>query len=51
VTVVDLKSEEIEEVESFDEDIPPLKLNGVGTGGVPGSGQWQHVDFPKVSDL
>ena len=36
---VDLESVEVEEVESFEEDIPPLKMNGVGNGGVSGSGQ------------
>jgi hypothetical protein len=36
---IDLESEEIEEVESFEEEIPPLKMNGAGTKGVSGSGQ------------
>ena len=51
LTTVDLESEEIEEVESFEEDITTLQKDGVGTGGGDsGSGlQQQHVDVPKVS--
>lgn len=47
---IDLKSEEIEEVESFEEDMASLRMDAVGTGSVIGSGQ-QHVDVTKVSDL
>ena len=48
---IDLESEDTEEVESFEEDMAPLQKEGVGSGGVSGSLQQQHVDVPKVSDL
>ena len=49
---INLESEEIEaeEVESFEEDIQPLRMDGVGTGGGSRIEQ-QHVDVPKVSGL
>ena len=45
---INLESEEVEEVESFEEDVAPLQIDGVSTGGGTGSGK-QHVDVPKVS--
>ena len=47
-TTIDLESNDIEEVESFEDDMAPLQKDGEGMGaGV--SGQQQHVDVPKVS--
>ena len=48
---INLESEEIEaeEVESFEDVIEPLRMDGVGTGGGSRSEQQQHVDVPKVS--
>jgi hypothetical protein len=34
---IDLESEEVEEVESFEEDIAALRMDRVGTGGVSGT--------------
>jgi hypothetical protein len=45
-----LESDDIEEVESFEDDMAPLQKDGVGRGaGVSGGGLQQHVDVPKVS--
>lgn len=52
VTTIDLESEEIEEVESFDEDVETVQKNGVGTGGgLTGSGLQQYADAAKVGGL
>jgi hypothetical protein len=48
VTTIDLESDDIEEVESFEDDMAPLQKDGVGMGvGVSGSELQQHVDVPK----
>jgi len=48
VTTIDLESDEIEEVESFEDDMAPLQKDSVGTwDGVSGIGLQQNVDVPK----
>ena len=54
VTTIDSEGEEIEEVESFEEDMAPLQKNSLGAegGGFSGSGpRQQPVDVPKVGSL
>ena len=52
MTSNDLEDEEIEEVESFDEDVETVQKNGVGTGGgLTGSGLQQYADAAKVGGL
>jgi hypothetical protein len=46
VTIINLESEEIEEVESFEDDAATLQMDDVGTGS-----EQQHVDVLKVSGL
>lgn len=48
INVIDLGSEEVEEVVDFEEDTVPLRV-GLGTGDV--SRSEQYSDIPKVSDL
>lgn len=47
MTSNDLEDEEIEEVESFEEDVAPLQKDSVGTeSSVSESGLQQHVGVP-----